>query len=44
MVPSIVQLGTQIWNINMKSPKLIFGSIGQKVMAISNIKRRFYDL
>ena len=44
MVPSIVVLGTQILNINMRSSKLIIKSSAQKVMAKFSFRCRFHDL
>ena len=45
MTPSIVVLGTQIYNMKMKSSKLVIKSIiAEKVMAKFGFGRRFHDL
>ena len=44
MVPSIVVLGTQIWNIKMRSLEYINKSITQKVMTTFGFGHRFVDL
>ena len=41
MMPYNVVLGTQIYNINVRSSKLIIESIAQKIMAFGH---RFYGL
>ena len=41
MAPSIVVLCTQIWNIKMRSSKIINKNIAQKVMTKYDFKCRF---
>ena len=44
MVSFIVVLAIQIWNIKMRSSKVIIKSIAQKVMVNFGFEHRFHDL